>query len=219
VGATASYKVRMSDPWLDVQHALRYLGRADTFPHRTEGEKCLLEELPRDTRRILDLGSGGGRLLKLALTVFPEAEAVALDFSDTMLGQLRAAFEENPRVQIVRHDMAVALPALGSFDAVISSFAIHHLEDERKRALYAEVWPMLRGAGVFANLEHVSSPTANLHAAFFKALNLTEADEDASNKLLDVETQLRWLREIGYGDVDCYWKWREMALLVGKRVR
>src|SRR5688572_518740 len=111
----------MSDPWLDVQHALRYLSRADSFPHRTEGEGCLLEELPAHTSRILDLGAGDGRLLTLALKVFPNAEAVALDFSDTMLDRLRAAFAEHPRVSILGQNMALPLPGLGSFDAVISS--------------------------------------------------------------------------------------------------
>ena len=30
-----------------------------------------------------------------------------------------------------------------------------------------------------------------------------------------METQLAWLKEIGFVDADCYWKWLEMALLIG----
>lgn len=207
----------MIDPWLNVEHALKYLKQADSFPHRTEGESCLLEELPENTSRILDLGSGGGRLLQLALTRFPNAEGVALDFSDTMIEKLRDIFAANSQVKVVQHDMAERLPELGTFDAIISSFAIHHLEDARKRELYREVWGIIRSGGVFCNLEHVSSPTPGLHVAFYKALKVSLDEEDANNRLLDVETQLRWLREIGFTDVDCYWKWREMALLLGKK--
>jgi hypothetical protein len=62
----------------------------------------------------------------------------------------------------------------------------------------------------------VSSPTAGLHAQF---LEIVDAPEDPANKLLDVETQLEWLREVGFDDVDCFWKWRELALLAGVRRR
>jgi hypothetical protein len=100
---------------------------------------------------------------------------------------------------------------------VVSSFAIHHVPHERKRALYAEVYGLLTPGGVFLNLEHVSSPSEALHRRFIDALDVRPGEEDPSNKLLDVESQLAWLREIGFTDVDCTWKWLELALLTGAR--
>ena len=194
-----------------------YLQRADLIAHRGEGETALLEFLPSGTRRILDLGTGDGRLLGLVRQEHPATEAVALDFSPAMLEAVRKRFEGDSSVTIVEHNMDLSLPALGTFDAVISSFAIHHLVHERKRATYAEIYHLLNAGGVFCNLEHVASPTPRLHEEFLHRIGFTVETEDPSNKLLDVESQLMWLREIGFTDVDCAWKWRELALLVGVR--
>lgn len=199
--------------WSTAEHALEYLRRADSIPHRLEGEATLLELVPENPRRILDLGSGAGRLLALVKAARPGAQFVALDFSMTMLDELRRLFGADPAVKIVAHDFDQPLPGLGLFNTIISSFAIHHVHHERKRALYAEVFRALEPGGLFANLEHVDSPTRALHAAFLKAIGWE--DEDPSNKLLDLDTQMRWLREIGFTDVDCHWKWRELALFGG----
>lgn len=207
----------MSSEWTTREHALAYLQMADRVPHRTEGEATLLEEVPKDACRVLDLGSGDGRLLGLLLLACPDARGVAVEFSPPMLERLRDRFGGDARVQVVGHDLEQPLPPLRTFDVVASSFAIHHLPHERKRELYQEVWGLVEPGGVFCNLEHVSSPSDRLHGRFLDALGITPEQEDRSNKLLDVETQLRWLREVGFEDVDCLWKWRELALLVGKR--
>jgi len=208
--------------WNETDHALDYLERADSITHRTEGESSLLEFIPRTTRRILDLGTGDGRLLALVLRELvkrehPNAEAIAIDFSPAMLDAAGKRFAGDSSVTVMPHNLDDPLPDLGKFDAVISSFAIHHVVHERKRALYSEIHGVLNTGGVFCNLEHVASPTPKLHEEFLQGIGFTLETEDPSNKLLDVETQLRWLREIGFADVDCHWKWRELALLAGRR--
>jgi ubiquinone/menaquinone biosynthesis C-methylase UbiE len=203
--------------WTSSDHVRDYLERADQISHRGEGESALLEFLPQGTHRILDLGTGDGRLLALVREKYPDTEAVAVDFSPTMLQAARRRFGEDSRVTVVEHNFDRTLPSLGKFDAVISSFAIHHVVHERKRRIYSEIYALLNPGGVFCNLEHVASPTPKLHEEFLLRMGFTVETEDPSNKLLDVETQLQWLREIGFANVDCQWKWRELALLTGLR--
>jgi tRNA (cmo5U34)-methyltransferase len=199
------------------EHALKYLSRADRIPHRTEGEAVLLEFIPQKVERILDLGTGDGRLLALLRIDRREAKGVALDFSPTMLEAARDRFRTDDKVQVVEHNLDAPLPDLGQFDVIVSSFAIHHCTDERKRELYSEILNALTPGGIFCNLEHVAPGSAGLHARFLRAVGITEAEEDPSNKLLSVETQVQWLREIGFQDVDCHWKWLELALFGGSK--
>jgi len=213
--------------YAQASHALNYLARADHLPHRKEGETVLLElleqfrllhplnQLEPGQPRVLDLGCGDGRLLALVKQARPEIEGVALDFSETMLKAVRERFTGEPSMTVVEHNMDNPLPNLGPFHAVVSSFAIHHLANTRKFNLYAEIYAQLAPGGIFCNLEHVSSPTPSLKTAFYKALEHTGSKEDSSNKCLSVEEQVDWLKQIGFTDVDCFWKWREFALLAG----
>ncbi len=134
--------------------------------------------------------------------------------------------------------------ALGSsrleFDAVLSGLAIHHLPHDRKGTLYREIFGLLAPGGVFLNLEHVSSPAPVVEEIFddfmteHLYLRRREKGEDvtpdqvrrdfmerpdrAANILASVEEQCQWLRDIGYQNVDCYWKYFELAVFGGFRI-
>lgn len=202
-------KAAETNEWATAEHARAYLERAGRMPRRDVGYAELRELLPAAPKRVLDLGTGDGRVLEMI-----GAPGVAVDFSLTMLDAARTRFAAklDVDVEVVEHNLNAPLPDLGRFDVVVSAFAIHHCPHDRKRDLYGEVFDALEPGGVFANLEHVSSPTDRLHTEF---LTILGAPEDPSNRLLDVETQLRWLREIGFTDVECFWKWRELALMAG----
>ncbi len=204
--------------WTDSGWAERYLADRGKIPHRLEAYASLVEMLPPKVERVLDLGTGDGCTLALVIENRPFARGFGLDFNPAMLHEARTTFADNDRVAIVEHDLDNALPTdLGQFDLIVSSFAIHHCVADRQRALYGEVFDLLTPGGVFANLEHVASATPKLHVAFLAALGIAEHDDDPSNKLVEPEVQLGWLRSIGFADVDCLWRWRELALLMGTR--
>ena len=209
----------MPNSWVDADKAADYLSRADRLPHRREGEGVLVRDLAGALPgRVLDLGCGDGRLSALVLAVYPASTATCVDMSPTMLDAARTAFDGDARVTVVDHDFADALPdtgpLAGPFDAVVTSLAVHHVTDARKRSLYAEVARRLTPGGVFANLDIVASPTPALHDRWRDEMG---ARDDPADILCAMSDQLAWIAEAGLQNVDCIWKWRSLALMRGER--
>jgi trans-aconitate methyltransferase len=207
----------VSTHWDHPEHAAGYLTRADHVPHRAEGDGVLVGDLAGCLPgRLLDLGCGDGRLTELLLAVYPGTQAVCVDFSEMMLAG--AAERLGTSAVVVRHDLTQPLPSTGpiagSYDAVVSSFALHHLPDSRKQTLFAELAARLSAGGVLADLDIVASPTEALHARWREEMG---SPDDPSDLLSDLEEQLGWLRRAGLDDVDCIWKWRSLALMRGQR--
>ena len=196
-------------------------------------------------RRFLDLGAGDGVLSAVLLARYPAAEAVLVDFSPPMLAAAKERLAPPAtRPALVHADLATsawreAASAYAPFDAIVSSFAIHHLEDERKRALYGELLDLLTPGGTFAHIEHVASDTPWMARAFAEAMidavwehgrrsdpELTRdaaaagyasrPDRDA-NRLAPLDVQCAWLREAGYTEVSAPFRWYEIAVFGGYR--
>ena len=196
-------------------------------------------------RSFADLGCGGGALTQALLLQYPEAHATPVDFSQPMLDAAKkqlGAHRPAPRFAIA--DMATpawreTIAGCAPFDAVVSGYAIHHLPNERKRALYGEIFDLLVPGGMFVNVEHVASRTTwiealsdeliidSLYALHGKqdsgktreqvADEFVHRPDKAANILAPVEVQCDWLRAIGYEDVDCYFKVFELAVFGGRK--
>ncbi|HEY8808955.1 MAG TPA: class I SAM-dependent methyltransferase [Solirubrobacterales bacterium] len=199
--------------WSDPGRVAEYLSRE--IPHRLTAEQMLLEALPARVERFLDLGTGDGRMVSLVRSRHPKARAVGLDASEPMLARAAERFGTDPSVELHPHELADPLEVEGPFDAVVSGLAIHHLEDERKRELFGEVQALLVPGGAFANLDLVSPPSPQIHERFRREIGRTE--DDPSDRLAGLGEQLSWLRDAGFSEVDCRFKWLELALLAALR--
>jgi len=191
---------------------------------------------------LLDLGAGDGHAAAAVMERQPVERAVLLDFSETMLAAAAQRFADSPvQVEIVSGDLQAtdwhdAVQALGPFDAVVSRYAIHHIPHDRKRALYADLLRFLRPAGIFINIEHVSSASPIYEQAWARlftdslaaAYPEEQAQADAleaywkrqdvqTNILAPVEDQCAWLRDAGYVDVDCAFKMFELVIFAGRK--
>ncbi|HRV60178.1 MAG: class I SAM-dependent methyltransferase [Solirubrobacterales bacterium] len=177
--------------------------------------------------RVLDLGAGTGMLSAVVSESFPSASFTLFDFSPRMLEQARELLGEGSVV--VSGDMYEGIPA-GPWDAVISALAIHHMTDEGKRSVYESAFRELGPGGVFVNAEHVLGETPALQEhyarwhrwqAYEKGLTDAEwadtVERMSHDHLTPLSTQLGWLREIGFTDVDCLWKDHGFAVFFGRR--
>jgi tRNA (cmo5U34)-methyltransferase len=199
----------MPGEWSNRVRVADYLARE--IPHRQVAEGMLLQALPQRIGRFIDLGTGDGRLLALVRGRYPDAEGIGLDSSAPMLDRAKERFADDPRVELREHDLREALPVEGA-DVVVSGLAIHHLEDARKRELFGEIYSLLASGGVFANLDLVRSASERLHERFRREIGRVE--DDPTDRLAGLADQMAWLREAGFAEVDCHFKWLELGLMV-----
>lgn len=194
-----------------------------------------------NARMLLDLGCGDGILGRALLDAFAanHATAVFADFSRPMLDAARSRMNGREtrfvEVDYALPDWPAAVGLAGDFDVIVSGFSIHHQPDDKKRAVYRDVYDLLAPGGIFLNLEHVASASRwgeeQFEAYFIDSLhryhgpkgmtreqvadNFYHRPDKIANILAPVGDQCRWLREIGFERVDCFLKVFELALFGG----
>jgi tRNA (cmo5U34)-methyltransferase len=194
--------------------------------------------------KVLDIGAGYGALAAAVLMDRPNATAVCLDASAAMieLGRERTASLINriTFAQASLEDRRWLAAVTGPFDAVISSRALHHFtENQRRRYIFQEAFGILRPGGCLINADNVRATTARLRERYAQARDewldrqvrersggkttledLKAATPSAyhgphNNGYLDEE--LAWLKEAGFEDVDCFWKFGTTVVYGGFR--
>jgi tRNA (cmo5U34)-methyltransferase len=198
---------------------------------------ALLPFAEQDRFTFLDLGAGTGAASAAILARFPQARATLADFSQPMMAEGErqlAAFGQ--RFRYVEFDLTLGKwPAAlaGPFDAVVTSLCVHHLPDERKQTLFAEIYAHLAPGAWYLNYDPVTSTDSVVEEtwqrvndrfdpeAAVKRAHRTPLEqaryENHVRYMIPLEGQVEYLRTAGFEGVDVYWKQLENVIYGGRR--
>jgi len=230
--------------WADSDFSREYRDQADSYvPERhklIEVTQSLYRHFIKSEkpRRILDLGSGDGLMVQELFKVDDDIEATLVDGSREMLSAAAkrlARLKKKCCVNASFQELLVRDPLQNSFDFILSSLAIHHLVAAEKKALFEYIYRHLVPGGFFLMIDVVLSPTDDLEKWYLELwqewIN-ARAASDQKESLLPVPKeykdnadnvpdpllpQLQALQNIGFRNIDCFYKYGIFAMFGGSK--
>jgi len=190
--------------------------------------------------KILDLGCGYGDVTAEVLKHMPLASVCMVDFSEEMIQRSRERFQDNKNILILHQDLNQGLPDQlqpQEFEVVVSCFALHHVEFDRRIPLYLQICQVLKNNGVFINGDRFREHSPLLHTWVFdtwvnwmqhqihEKLGREKTFAEVKNHQMALDDQLGdkpgtiWdmqqdLKQAGFTYVDCLFKAYQLGILV-----
>ncbi len=216
-------------------------------PNRAKMVQVALEVLPFPPDaglRALDLGVGTGYFTHRFLEAFPRSTIDAIDGAAAMLELARARLGERAGAVSFQvgdmRDLGRLFPGGELFDAVFSSYALHHLTRGEKRAVVSAALSLLRRGGWLLNADIVvaTTPEVERRVQETRVSGIVEraggadprfADREATRRYLDdmeaeegdqpltLEDDVQVLREAGLRDVAVFWAEYREAVTGGRK--
>ena len=179
--------------------------------------------------RVLDLGAGTGLLTAMVGVAFPHTHLTLADISSEMLARARERFASRSHVEYLTLDFERE-PLTGRYDVAVSALALHHVTPANLVGVFRQVYGVLESGGTFINADQTLGTTpateqtyARAWEAAVRAQGSTGTDIRAAQERMKadrtatLEDQLRWLREAGFDDVDCWYKRHRFAVYSGRK--
>jgi tRNA (cmo5U34)-methyltransferase len=189
----------------------------EMVPRYEEIHETLLALLAlRPPRRLLDLGAGTGYTLRRVLESFPDATATGLDVSVEMLERARQRLDGlGDRVELRSGD--IAEPEIrGSYDAISSILAVHHLLADEKRHLFSRIWEHIEPGGIFVIADYFR-PAMDRLSELYQLPDEPDPHEVEHDHPDTTAEHLAWLVAAGFAAVDVVWKYDDVGVLVAWR--
>jgi tRNA (cmo5U34)-methyltransferase len=192
---------------------------------------CVLDKRKRKMA-VLDLGAGTGNLALRLLRKNKDCFVTLVDFSQNMLDAVSGVLAEfKNRYELICDDFNNVGFKSASFDAIISSFAIHHTRGKKAyTGLYGKIYTWLKPGGLFACVDVVNgfnqswtkvneNGWRNYLLGRFDAQRVEQifANYRAEDSPMSLPEHLSSLKKAGFEQADILWKRYNFALYCAKK--
>jgi tRNA (cmo5U34)-methyltransferase len=191
-------------------------------------------------KKVLDLGCGDGIVTSVLADADCLISATLLDGSQDMLAKARKRLKDLRQARYVeisfQEIIQGSMPG-GSFDFVVSSLAIHHLTTDEKSALFRKIHTLLNRGGWFVNIDVILAPSERLEQWFLSLWKdwiderkfdlgiaggkfediIQRYKNNEDNKPDTLDKQIGRLKNIGFEDVDCFYKYGIFTMFGGRK--
>lgn len=180
--------------------------------------------------KILDMGAGTGLLPAFLMKRYPKASFTLVDISEKMLDIAKDRFRGNLNVEFIVADYS-KFSFIKKYDMVVSALSIHHLEDKEKKDIYKKSYSLLKQNGIIINADQVYGETPFIenmnkrvwrhyieNSGLSKEEILAGYERIKLDKESTLDQQINWLKEVGFCDVSCIYKYYHFAVMFGRKV-
>ncbi|MHB1508231.1 MAG: class I SAM-dependent methyltransferase [Acidimicrobiales bacterium] len=230
-----------ADFWKSDKQIAHWVETAEERERWRAGQRRLMADLlpygDEEEFTFLDLGAGTGAAASAVLDRYEGASALLADYSPQMMEQgAQALSAYEGRYTYVEYDLTArdwpdAIP--GGLGAVISSLSVHHLPDDRKQELFAEILDHLAPGGWYLNYDPVAADDPVIEAAWQRANDRRDPAEAAKRAqrsdeerqryenhvryIIPLAPQLEFMRTARFEAIDVYWKHLDYVIYGGRR--
>ncbi len=170
--------------------------------------------------RLLDLGCGTGLEIDRFFDLYPDSHVTGVDLSSKMLDVFRRKFiGRESQISLICDSYFDVELGKEVFDFVLSTYSLHHFEEELKLALYKKILNSLKSDGLY--IEGDYTVKSKEEERFFIAENERVKKEHGYKEgfyhydtPFSIQTQMDLLSEAGFNKVTLHKEWENTSIFI-----